>query len=311
MPNKTRKEETTAVEWLSFWESIDPTNRMTVAIGFIVLMFFVLLLGYFGTKTFVKSFDYYQMTFSAPFVEDIRPGTKIRYQGALEIGEVIALKSSTEGHRVTAKIRDDFRIPQIGSRASLSSWGYFGSKFINIEVIPDSGHDFYTLKSRAMPLEKIINSSILFQQYYDIIKKDGVKMSLLERRLQDLKKAITEVRNIPYAQRHIARRMVHQTANMMQDFFGVINTTSQDLYVMLSRLNDISDYLVYDLNRNLPKIRASMKKLEQSVAYESNSFSARLLHEEGLYLTLLDYTKFANEKLDEMAASPYRIFFNK
>lgn len=283
---------------------------MTIAIGFAVLMFFVLFLGYFGTRSLVQSLDFYRMSFQAPFVEDIRPGTKIRYQGALEIGEVEHLISGPTGHRITAKIRQDFAIPTFGSRASLSSWGYFGAKFINIEIVSFSTSVFYHDEGKAMPLERIINSSIMFQQYYDALRSQGSDLSILEKRLQQLRKTILEVKRMPYVQRHAARTVVRNATGLMNSFFGVINTTSQDLYTMLSRVNNVSEYLVFDLNKNLPRIKANMARLEQSVVYDGESFSSRLLHEETIYLLLLDYARYANEKLNDMASSPYSIFFN-
>jgi ABC-type transporter Mla subunit MlaD len=310
MLTKSEKAKTSATEWLQFWDSIRRPDRVTILIGFAVLMFFVLFLGYFGTRSIVRSFGFYRMSFSAPFIEDIRPGTKVRYQGALEVGEVEYIVSDTSGHTITAKIQEDFRIPVFGSRASLSSWGYFGAKFINIEIVPTQATEFYSLHGKPMPLEKIINSSIVFQQYYDAIKSEGGNLSILEKKLQQLKATIAQVKRIPYVQRTAARTIVRNATAMMNNFFGVINTTSQDLYIMLSRVNDVSEYLVYDLNKNLPRLKAGTAKLEKSVAYESDSFSARLLHEETFYLWLLDYTRYANEKLNDMASSPYRIFFN-
>lgn len=310
MGAKSEIEQTSVAEWLSFWDSLRNPNRMTLLIGFVVLMFFVVFLGYFGTRSIVRSFDYYRMSFSANFIEDVRPGTKIRYQGALEIGEVEYLVSDMKGHKIFAKIRHDFPIPVFGSRASLSSWGYFGAKFINIEIVPSTFNDVVYSLDHSMPLEKIVNSSIMFQQYYDVIKTDGGNMSILAKRLESLKKAVSDVRRMPYVQRHAARASVRQATGMLNGFFGIISSTSNDLYTMLARVNSASEYLVYDLNKNLPAIKANMAKLEQSVSYDSQSFSARLLHEETIYDLLLDYTIYANEKLNDMASAPYRIFFN-
>lgn len=310
MAAKSETESTTVAEWLSFWDSIRNPDRMTLLIGFVVLMFFVIFLGYFGTRSLVRSFDYYRMSFSANFIEDVRPGTKIRYQGALEIGEVEYLVSDMRGHKIFAKIRNDFPIPVFGSRASLSSWGYFGAKFINVEIVPSTFNDVAYSLDHSMPLEKIVNSSIMFQQYYDAIKSEGGNLSVLSTRLQQLKKTVSDIKRIPYVQRHAARASVRSATGMLNGFFGIINSTSHDLYVMLQRVNGISEYMVYDLNKNLPAIKASMAKLEQSVAYDSQSFSARLLHEETIYDLLLDYSIYANEKLNDMASAPYRIFFN-
>lgn len=310
MSTKSESETASVAEWLSFWDSLRNPNRMTLLIGFVVLMFFVVFLGYFGTRSIVRSFDYYRMSFSASFIEDVRPGTKIRYQGALEIGEVEYLSSDMTGHKIYAKIRHDFPIPVFGSRASLSSWGYFGAKFINIEIVPSTFNDVVYSLDHSMPLEKIVNSSIMFQQYFDAIRSEGGNMSILEKRLHSLKKAVTDVKRMPYVQRHAARASVRQATGMLNGFFGIISSTSNDLYTMLARVNSASEYLVYDLNKNLPAIKANMAKLEQSVAYDSQSFSARLLHEETIYDLLLDYAIYANEKLNDMSSAPYRIFFN-
>jgi len=307
---KIRIEQASAADWLSFWDSIRNPDRFTILIGFLVLMFFVVFLGYFGTRSIVGSLQYYRMSFSAGFLEDIRPGTKIRYQGALEIGEVVYLSSDMHGHRIVAKIRDDFPIPRTGSRAALSSWGYFGAKFINIEIVPTTFNEAFFSLEHPMPLEKIVNSTIVFQQYYDTIRSEGGNLSILESRLHQLKKTVQDLKRTPYIQRHAARASIQQVTGMMNSFFGTINSTSTDLYTMLARVNDTSEYLVYDLNKNLPTIKANMARLEQSVMYESQSFSARLLHEETIYFLLLDYAKYANEKLNDMASAPYRIFFN-
>jgi len=308
--NKSPTDSASAAEWLSFWSSIRRPGRATFLIGFLVLMFFVIFLGYFGTRTIASTFAYYRMSFTASFVEDIRPGTKVRYQGALEIGEVEYLASTTQGHTVFAKIRKDFPIPKVGSRASLSSWGYFGAKFINIEIVPVSGVEISYSLDQAMPLEKIINSTIMFQQYYDAIKTDRGSLSVLEKRLLQLRKTVADLKRVPYIDRNFARTAVRNATGTMNQFFGIINSTSGDLYLMLSRINNASEFLVYDLNRNLPKIKANMNKLEQSVAYESQSFSARLLHDETIYLLMLDYATYAKEKLNDMSSQPYKIFFN-
>lgn len=310
MLGNSEKIKASATEWLQFWDSIRRPDRLTILIGFCVLMFFVLFLGYFGTRSIIRSFGYYRMSFQSRFIEDVRPGTKIRYQGALEIGEVEHIISDLAGHVITARIRDDFSIPVFGSRASLSSWGYFGAKFINIEIVPSGAQETYRESGKKMPLEKIVNSSIMFQQYYDAIKSEGGNLSILENRLLQLKKAITAIKRMPYVERNAARTIVRNATTGMNSFFKIINTTGQDLYTMLSKINDTSEFLVYDLNRNLPRIKANMAKLEQSVAYEGESFSARLLHEETIYMLLLDYAKYANEKLNDMESSPYKIFFS-
>jgi len=308
---KDNSEKATTAEWLSFWDTIGQPDRITIIIGFLILLFLVLLLGYFGTRSISRSLEYYRMSFSAEFIEDIRPGTKVRYQGALEIGEVEYLSSDLSGHKIVAKIRNDFPIPKSGSRASLSSWGYFGAKFINIEIVPSVlSENNYSLE-QSMPLEKIVNSTIMFQQYYDAIRRDGGQLSLLENRLQQLKKTVSTLRALPYAQKHSARLAIRSSTAMMNNFFSIINSTSSDLYNMLLRLNNVSEYMTYDLNNQLPVIKARITKLEQSIAYESQSFSARLLHDETIYDLILDYTRFANEKLNDMESAPYTIFFSK
>ncbi|MCS6972581.1 MAG: hypothetical protein N2Z22_02870 [Turneriella sp.] len=309
MSAKVEKKASLA-EWLLFWDSIRRPNRTAMLLGFSVLMFFVLFLGYFGTRSLIRSLGYYQMVFFAPFIEDIRPGTKVRYQGALEIGEVLYIVSDMSGHKIVAKIREDFGIPVFGSRASLSSWGYFGTKFINIEIVPRGVQETYRSTGKEMPLEKIVNSSILFQQYYDAIKSEGGNLSILEKKLQQLRQTIAGVRRLPYTQRYAARNLVRNATGAMNRFFTVVNSTSQNLYEMLEKINNVSESLVYDLNRSLPKLKSAVAKLEKSVAYDSESFSSRLLHEETFYLLMLDHAKFANQRLEEMSAAPYKIFFS-
>jgi len=304
-------EKPASSEWLFFWDSLRNPDRPTLLIGFIVLMFFTIFLGYFGMRTFVDSLDYYRISFEAPFIEDIRPGTKIRFQGALEIGEVVYMKSTPLKHRIVAKIRDDFHIPKLGSYASMSSWGYFGAKFINIEIIPSVFSKTYYTLDDPMPLEKIINSTIIFQQYYDAIKSEGGQLSLLEKRLNQLKRTVFDLKRTPYIERHRVRSTVRNVVTTAEQMVGVVGSTSSDIYTMLKQINAASEYLVYDLNKNLPAIKAKMSKFEDRVTPDSQSLSARLLHEETIYLLMLDYVKFANEKLNDMASAPYRVFFNQ
>ena len=308
--NIAKPNQGSATEWLLFWENISHPNRITILIGFLVLMVFVVFLGYFGSQVIRGYFQYKKISLYSTFIEDIRPGTKLRYQGALEIGYVESIESSFKGHRVIAKIRSDFSIPAVGSKASLSSWGYFGAKFINIEINPGiTTQDFYTL-DKSMPLERVINSSVLFQQYFDAIRNEKGQNSILEKRLLDLKAIILSTKQNKFLQKSLVRNIVKDATKGVIDGFKVANDAGIQFHHMMQKINDLSEYLVYDLNRNLPTIKSNMKKLENSVAYDSTSFSSRILHEETIYNMLLEYTIYTNEKLRDMESAPYKFFLS-
>ena len=71
-------------------------------------------------------------------------------------------------------------------------------------IVPSTFNDVVYSLDHSMPLEKIVNSSIMFQQYYDPIKTEGANMSILAKRLVSVKKAVLDVKRMPYVQRHAA-----------------------------------------------------------------------------------------------------------
>lgn len=300
---------TSTTEWLVFWEGVSRPDRIGTALGFFLLILAGLGLGFIGSKSLEYSRSFYKLVFTFEFLEDIRPGTKIRYQGGLAIGQVDYIEPGQKIHKVHARIKKDFHIPKSGSMATVSTWGYFGGKFINIEILnPEFKENAYA-SGEEMPVEKQVNSTIIFQEYYDLIRREKDKNSILEDKLLNLRAVAKDIQSNPALQPRNVREMVKKATGSINAGFNALNTTGAQSYVFMEKINQISESMVYDLKKDLPKMKAGVEKFQKGVEYEGSSFLSGLLHEESAYYNMLDFSALARNKTAEWKREPYRMLF--
>lgn len=305
---KSRSRTSTA-EWLVFWEGVSRPDRVGTALGFFFLIMAGLGLGFIGSKSLEYSRSFYNIVFTFDFLEDIRPGTKIRYQGGLAIGQVDYIEPGQKIHRVHARIKKDFHIPKMGSMATVSTWGYFGGKFINIEILnPDFMDDPY-LPGNEMSVEKQVNSTVIFQKYYDLIRKDGDKNSILEEKLLGIRAIARDIQKNPALQPKNVREIVKKTTGSVNAGFTAINNAGTQSYALMEKINQISESMVYDVKKDLPRLKTAVEKFQKNVEYEGSSFLSGLLHEETAYYNMLDLSALARDKTAEWKREPYRMLF--
>lgn len=296
-------------EWLNFWESLDSPGRMAWLLGGMVLLLAGIAFGFVGSKRIQYAREFYPITISADYLEGIMPGSKIRYQGALIVGEVVGLESDGRNHFIKAKIKKDFYIPQQGSQISLSTWGYFGSPFLNIDILESARNSEPYPPHAVIPMEKAVNSSVILQKAYDYIKSPEGQKSLLEKQLFEIKKISQEINQAAYLKPKNVRAFVKEIVGKAYLFFSGMRDLGNQFYITVNELNQISEDLTSSIEKSIARLRELSEAFYRMVGYENPTWPSRVLHQETDYEELANFLNYAKEKSAVYKKEPYRIFF--
>ncbi|MCS6985822.1 MAG: MCE family protein [Leptospiraceae bacterium] len=296
-------------EWLNFWENLDSPGRIAWLLGGIVVILAGLGLGFVGSQRVQYAKEFYPLRIKADYLEGIAPGTKIRYQGALVVGEVTGIKSDGQNHYIEAKIKKDFHIPTNHSRITLSTWGYFGNRYLNVDIFePHLQQDFWPPYS-TLSMEPAVNSSIILQKAYDYLRAEKGEKSLLEKELLKIRNMSKELAQNPYLRPREVRSIVKDLTGKAYLFFSGMKDMGERFYETVRGLNELSEDLTLALQEGISRIRLATEKLQNLVGYESPSLSARIMHYESDYEELAHFMRYAKMKSEIYKKAPYKLFF--
>lgn len=295
---------------MAIWDNINKIDRVPVYIGIVVLITVSVLLGFIGTQRVSYAKEFYNLNFAFEFLEDIRPGTKIRYQGALIVGEVLKIKTGQNLHFAIGRLKKDFHIPKFGSRVTLQTWGYFGGKFINIDILPSARGTEYYNTGESVPVEKIVNSTIIMKNIYDYFKKDtDAEESKIEKELIELKLRTQKIGNSPYSRPLYVRQLMRKITGGTRNIFDFITSATNRFYLGFSNVNDSLSRSVEDLKTGVARLKRSTSRLKKDFGYETGTIPSRFLHEEIDYNLILEYSDLSKRMMKDFKEQPYRILF--
>lgn len=310
-----RKKKTNHAEWLQLFTNTNDGSGFSKTLGFVMLVLAGIGIGYIGSKRVAYANQFYHVVFTMNFLEDVRPGMKVRYQGALIVGEIDSIESGYDYHKVHARIKKDFKIPKKGSSVSLKTWGYMGGKFLNVDVLQSYQNTESYKEDDEIPVKEITNTTIIMAEFYDMIKKsENSELSPLEERLKETREMAESFSKSKYANPRFMRGFVRSSAEKASDYFELLNTIGEETYLALSDINVLTEASVGELRKKLPTWKQTVLKTRQEFTYEdaeANSIQRDFWHEETMYYLTLNYIKYVRQKLAEYRAAPYRLVFQE
>ncbi len=304
-------------EWLNSWENLFKNrNNASIIIGFILLFILVFGFLYLGSRRIFFS-EYYPVTFTMKFLEDIVPGSKIRFHASLIVGQVESIESNFQIHKIHSKIKKDFFIPKKSSRVSIQTWGYFGQKFINITILegfyPEAKtYEEYKQKDEIyssndlIPIDTPANISKAMQEFHSLLSDENEKeKGILYEKLYAIKNMISKIRRNKYLKNYFWMRLRRSMAKfrrveMPEEYTNWIDEVDKDM-------QNISE----NMHILFPKLRKITDHVSRFVDYKNpdQKRSNDLLYDEDSYDTLLIYSIILNRRLKIYRKSPYKLFF--
>ncbi len=296
-------------DYFAFLEEIRDTGPGAVLIGGLLLIVFALFLGMVGSRELWKSGQYYRVVFELNFVEDILPGTRVRYQGSVPIGEVLYIERGPERHYVHAKIRKNFQLPINGSIITIESWGYFGASFINVEILESFRGTTSYGPGDKIRIEDTINTTAALWELYYFFRSEEESISQLERELLRAKLLTSTVSRSPLFRRGEIRKTLSHFTGETQRVIKGMRTTMQSTYDAFYTFQNYSDETVERLKKNIYQMRRQSEFWQKQVSPDELSPAGEWLHEENQYYKLLYYSIMARDLSKKYKAKPSSIVY--
>ncbi len=270
-----------------------------------------LLLGYIRNRTVMDSDSFYPIRFRLNFLEDIRTGAGIRYQGGLIVGKVQEIQIENDHFIIYADVANNFRIPKIGSRASLKTWGYFGAKYINIDIIlpeKELGKPMeYYAENDEILIDEVVNLTIMMDKFAQIMAKSDSDVSILEKKLDEIKKITHEIKIMSLQARYAIKENNYKTMaiNAMNKFKDIARQYLQ----IVEDMDQFNYDVTIGLSKEIPEMKKSVLFWEKFSRYDENADYYDYIHSEEGYDTMLAYIKEINAMMQLYKKKPYKMFF--
>ncbi len=297
--------------WIQRWEKTDGRQKASISMGLILIIIASLLLGYIRNRAVMHSDSFYQIRFRLNFLEDIRTGAGIRYQGGLIVGKVQDIEINNGHFIIYADVAKNFKIPKIGSRASLKTWGYFGAKYINIDIIlpeKELGKQMeYYAENDEILIDEVINLTIMMDKFAQIMAKSDSDVSILENKLDEIKRITHEIKIMSLQTRYEIKNNNYKTMaiNAMNKFRDIARQYLQIVEDMDQFNYDVS----IGLSKEIPQMKKSVLFWGKFSRYDENAEYYDFIHSEEGYDTMLAYIKEVNAMMKLYKKKPYKMIF--
>ena len=299
-------------QFFTNWEiyRVNRTNKISILIGLFFLSLLVGCLFYIGTTRLILK-EYYYLTFGVSFLEEVGPGSKVRFNGSFIIGEIDTVTYRDHKNIIRAKIKKGFVIPKKGNAVSIKTWGYFGQKYIDIELYQVANiHDIYTEKE-IIPIIEPMNLNARLQNLHLILQEDQVsKTSFLEREVLKTKSLIKNLRSNYYVSRSFWSNIRYNMLNF-RTVVSSIDEKTEESAVFIQQLQEDSKEKLKNIRVNLPIISNKIQTFANFIRYnsESNSnISNKYFHYEEEYEHILFYADFINKLFIKWNDDPNTMF---
>ncbi|MDH5718555.1 MAG: MCE family protein [Spirochaetia bacterium] len=298
------------VDWLP---RIKKKSEASFWIGMVLLVFAGVGIGYIGSKRISYANEFYTLSFSINFLEDIRPGTKVRYQGGVIVGEITTIESGYQEHIAHAKIKKEFLVPKNNSHISLKTWGYFGGKFVNIEIIHDYIHGETYDEYSILKVEEVKNSAIVMNEIQNIfMKPDMTALSPLENKLTEVKAMTKYVAGIPYIQPKTMRSIIGSGAKKYREYVMEFKDFSIMFFENAEKFSETTKIVLNMINTRTTEYSKPVMNIKNNLFYENYSTVqgyTNLWHDEDAYYYARAFSEYVKDKSVYFKNNPYQLIY--
>ena len=263
---------------VNFLEKVlEKPELFSIGIGLGVTLSLIFFFLYVIVESSTSFGRYYHMAFQTDFLEDINPGTKIRFQGSLVVGDVSHIESNFKDHLVHARIKNSFLIPRHGSRVSIQTWGYMGQKFINIGVIQGAEKNIPYLEGDVIPMQpsnRLDDALVQFNELL-LVKEDGAS-NLLSQKLREVRRMIYQTKNLSYFQRSVGTTILQRNTRKLRNTLYKTENVSQSLIEYIKSLHQDMVQLYLELDRSISLLHKETNALKEGLEYQ-NRFNRVLM----------------------------------
>ena len=299
----------------SLFNSLSDRSEASFWTGVLLFILFSIGFSYIVSKRVAYAEQYYNVTFSMNFLEDIRSGTKVRYQGGVIVGEIIAIESGFQNHMAHAQIKKDFLIPKRGSHISLKTWGYFGGKFINIEIAPGNKDEEPYPAYSVIMIEKVKNAAIVMDEIHSLFKKsDKSALSPLENKLEELKSMTDYLKNIPYIKPKVMRTLVSSGTKEYQKYIQHFLNLNLFLYENSDNLTETMKNISKFVSVEIPLYLDRTNQIKSHFLYDNYTIDpvySSFWHDESNYYYAKALSEYIKEKSLQFKKNPYTLIYRE
>jgi len=298
------------IDLMSFLSDFKKKDKLAEFIGVTIIFVVSMVIVYIGTWQADYAKQFYSITFKINFLEGVRPGMKIRYQGGVVIGEVQSIESNYRDHYLHTIIKNDFKIIKYGTKISLKEQGSFGSNYINISTVPYyfSGETFEP--GDIIEVAQIVPFQDTLNNFYSLFKSEIYSDSVIAKRLKGIKYMLSELiwskKILPFE----VRNLVQTNLNGIQNILIQLQELNTKLFDSVEKMNVSLNNVAITLRHNLPIISNSMQKIYSYLQYSPHlGKEDQFLHDEQLYYSALMRLNIIKDKLREYKDFPYKLIF--
>jgi hypothetical protein len=289
-------------------------SALAAFLGAFFIIAFSLLIGMLGNEQYRKSKEYYEVTFQFDYIENILPGTVVRYQGALIVGSIDRIDHDLATQQVyaTAKIKKDFRIPVTGSSISVKTWGYMGQKFINVEVLEPFYHYQRVYEDADIIfVETTPNVAIIMQDLMDSFSDEGnlMNQSIVDKNLLQIRKAIKQAKRTRLFLPRVARQEISQFAIRINQILKTADIVMLDFNQFSDERMTPAQQMTDYIREFLPNFRLTAENLQSALDPANENNTSNLMHREYTYYRALYLSEYYRDFLEDARKEPYRLIY--
>ena len=267
-------------------KTLQKPELFSIGIGLGIILSVLFSFIYIITEGFNSFSRYYHIAFQTDFLEDINPGTKVRFHGSLVVGSVERIESNFRSHLVHARIKNSFLIPKHGSRVSTQTWGYIGQKFINIGVMQGAEKNIPYLEGDIIPLQSPNRLDEAMLKFHELLISEGdITTNLLSRKLREIRDMIYQVKNLSHFQRSEVSPALQKNTKIFRNTLYETESVSQSIIEYIKSIHNDMLQLSVDLDKSISLIHKETKSLKETLKYQDkfNQLLMRYLYNEDDY----------------------------
>ena len=292
-----------------FYEGIlQDELKLSLSLSFSFIFLFSFISIYFIVEAYHDSQSYYVLNLETDFLQEIIPGTKVRFQASLIVGEVVEVQTNLKKHHILIRLKKDFQIPKEGSSVSLATWGYFGSKFININTYPGGSHNIPYASGDTVPMLSSMNPNLIIQNFHALLKEDKLSKNIsLDQRLRSVKNMIRRLKWIAYKhrrlvaanQREILIEQTFSSKNLLEELNNYLDEINKELFFSKTQIKTV-----------IPKINKATGEFKELIIYKNRlkNFLTRYVYDETDYVEIKLFISAVKRKTQHLLKNPRLLF---